>query len=329
MKALAYSQAHALADFAIREMEVPRPTLRPHDVLVEVRAISTNPVDYKKRATLSGSGGRPVILGWDAAGVVVEVGPEARGFSKGDEVYGAGDITRDGSYAELLAIDSRLIAKKPRTLSFAQAAALPLTSLTAWEGLLESGLAARAGSVLVIGGAGGVGSIATQLLKKKTDARVLVTASRPETIAWCKDMGADDVLDHRQDLAAELKRVGVPEVDLAFCTLKPDAYMKTLGTIVRPFGAVCTIDNRPVVDVMPLMDKSISLHWELMYTKSLFGYRMETQGEILSRVAEMVDAGELRTTANLTREGFSAEHIRFAHEQAESGRAIGKIVIAF
>lgn len=205
MRALAYVRAHGLKDFAIEEMELPSPQPRPHDLVVEVRAFSTNPVDYKVRSSRSGTADAPVVLGWDGAGLVTTLGSEAKGFSVGDEVYFAGDLARPGPYAEQVAVDARLVARKPTRLDFAEAAALPLTSLTAWEALVDRG---AAGSVLVIGGADGVGSIAIQLLKAAMPVHVIATASRPETAAWCRELGADHVIDHRRDLGPQLEELG-------------------------------------------------------------------------------------------------------------------------
>jgi zinc-binding alcohol dehydrogenase family protein len=325
MKALAYVHAHALADFAIREVDIPAPAPRPHDLVVDVRAFSANPVDYKVRTSRSGTPESPIVLGWDGAGVVTSVGAEARGFAVGDEVYFAGDLTRAGTYAEQVAVDSRLVARKPATLDFARAAALPLTSLTAWEGLVDRGVS---GTVLVIGGAGGVGSTAIQLLKTATSARVVATASRPETIAWCRELGADDVIDHRRVLDEQLAAIGLREVDVVFSTSHTDAQLPQITAVLRPFGHLVLIDDPPTFDIAPLKRKSLTISWELMFTKSLYGHRLESQGEILARVAALVDSGKLRSTLRTHLHGFSAENVRTAHQLLEAGTAIGKIVIS-
>lgn len=330
MKALVYIQAHKIENFSIREMEVPKPELKPYDVLVEVKAFSINPVDVKVRASRNAGDNQPVILGWDMAGVVREIGSEVRNFKIGDEVYGAGDISRAGSYSEFCAIDSRIIAKKPRALSFTQAAALPLTALTAWEALIarpEMNLNNPKATVLIIGGAGGVGSIATQLLKAKTKARVFVTASRPETIEWCLKMGADGIVDHRKDIASELQRQGVEQVDAVFSTTHSDSYMEAFGKIIRPFGHLALIDDPKVFDIVSLKRKAISVHWELMFTKTLFGFDLESQGEILKEVAGFVDEGRIKTTVNVILKGATEDHVKYAHELLEKGTSIGKLVI--
>lgn len=316
MKALAFTKPHAFDAFAITEHELPRPTLRPDDILVDVRAFSANPVDYKVRSSRTADA--PVVLGWDGAGVVVEVGPAARGFAVGDEVYFAGDLTRAGTYAELVAVDARLVATKPRSLSFAEAAALPLTSLTAWEALIDHG--AR-GTVLVVGGAGGVGSMAIQLLAT-TDAKIVATASRPETTAWCKELGAHEVIDHRKPLAAQVR-----DVDFVFGTTHTAELLPQLVEVLRPFGALALIDDPPALDIVPLKRKALTVHWELMFTKSLYGVELASQGEILAKIAALVDAGRVRSTLRTKLAGFTAENVRHAHALLESGTAIGKIVV--
>lgn len=227
MKALAYRTAHALADFAIEEVDLPLPELKEGDVLVRVRAFSVNPVDTKVRASRSAAeGSRGVVLGWDGAGVIEKVGSAVAGFKPGDEVFYAGALMRDGSNAEYQAVDHRIVAPKPANLGFAEAAALPLTSLTAWEAMLEGGIEFTPQTkVLVIGGAGGVGSMAIQILKAATPARVFATASRPETMAWCERLGADHILNHHNDLSDELARYGVEPgtLDVVFGRPSPGA----------------------------------------------------------------------------------------------------------
>ncbi|WP_413560773.1 zinc-binding alcohol dehydrogenase family protein [Bdellovibrio sp. HCB209] len=329
MKALGYDKAHSVADFQIKELELPQPELRPLDVLVDVKAFSVNPVDYKIRISRSGKDGQPVVLGWDVAGVISAIGSGVKKFEVGDEVYGAGDLTRPGSYAEQVAIDSRVIALKPKTIDFAEAAALPLTSLTAWEAMIsrsEMNLN-EASHVLIIGGAGGVGSIAIQLLKSLTKAKVIVTASREDSVKWVKSMGADYVIDYRKDLDRELNEIGIKEVDAVFGTNHTEKYLSQLSKIIRPFGHLALIDDPAIFDVVSFKARSISVHWELMFTKTLFGYKLETQGEILSEVARLVDEGKVKTTMTSRFNGASVDNIKKAHEILESGSSIGKIVV--
>ncbi len=328
MKAIATSYDPSTKNYSFRQVELPRPELRPDDVLVEVRAFATNPADFKVAAG-RGRGPEPLIVGWDFAGVVIERGARATGFEIGDEVYGAGDISRPGSYAELVAVDSRVIAKKPGTLSFAEAAALPLTSLTAWEALIgrpELGLD-QPSTVLLIGGAGGVGSVAIQLLKARTQARVIATASRPESIAWVKKLGADHTIDHHQDLAGQLEALGIHAVDAVLSTAHSDRLLPAINAILRPFGNLSLIDDPSVLDITALKRKAISVHWELMFTKTLYGFELESQGRILSEVAALVDAGKLRSTLGTRLIGATPEHLLQAQQTTTLGQAIGKTVI--
>jgi len=327
MKAFVYEQAHALDAFAIMARDVADPVIGPKDLLVSVKAFAFNPVDYKIRQSRSGDATAPVILGWDAAGVVEAVGAEVEGFVPGDEVYYAGELTRAGSYAEKQAVDYRLVAKKPKSLGFADAAALPLTALTAYEALLERGVAYGTESrALIIGGAGGVGSAAIQLLKALTPATVIATATRPETIAWVEAMGADHVIG--RDLKAELARIGIPSVDVVFATTHTLEYMPILPDIIRPFGHLMVIDDPEALDIRHLKLKALSVHWELMFTKSLQGYRLESQGAILREVAELVDAGKMKTTRT-TLLPADAGKLGEVHAALEAGTAVGKMVMVW
>jgi NADPH:quinone reductase len=330
MKAIGYIEPHLLDQFALREFTLGEPKLNPTDLLVRIRAVSINPVDYKVRQSRRAGGTEPVILGWDASGVVEKVGSQATGFNVGDKVYYAGDLNRNGSNAELQAVDYRLVALKPKTLSFAEAASLPLTSLTAWEALFERGFVFNGQTnVLIIGGAGGVGSIAIQLLKAETPARVLATASRPDTIEWVKSMGADVVLNHKLPLADEIKKAGCPNVDIVFSTTHTKDYLKIIPDLLRPFGSLCLIDDPEVLDVASFKSKALSVHWEFMFAKSLFGYRMESQGAILKQVAQLADGGKLRPTISETFTGLTVENFKQAHTLIEQGKSIGKTVIEF
>ena len=338
MKALAYRNAHALDAFSIAETEVPLPDIGPDDLLVRVRAISVNPVDYKIRSSRSWNEkeGRPVILGWDVAGTVDKVGGAVAGFQPGDEVYYAGALLRDGGNAEYQAVDHRIVALKPKNLGFPEAAALPLTMVTAWEALLERRMIeyTKESKVLVIGGAGGVGSAAIQLLKAKASIPaplVIATASRPETETWCKQMGADLVVNHRNPLTDELKTLGVVPgtLDVVFGTTQSAQYLKTIPDLLRPFGHFCLIDDPGSLDIVGFKRKSISVHWEWMFAKTLFGYRKESQGRILNEVTRLVEAGKVKTTANRVLRGFSASALKEAHTLLEAGTAVGKIVIDF
>jgi len=327
--ALVYEKAHSLADFQIKLAAVPVPQPGDDDLLVRVRAISINPVDGKIRSHRDGTAEHPVILGWDAAGEVAAMGAKVRGFKVGDKVYYAGDLTRPGCYAEYHAVDFRIAARMPKTLSFAQAAALPLTSLTAWEGLFEKMRVQdlKNPTVLVWGGAGGVGSIVIQLLKARTKAVVVATASRPESSAWCTKLGADVVIDHKGDVQTQLQAVGISSVDAVFSTTASDISKLTAPKILRPFGQYLLIDDAKGIDTNAFHSKALSIHVELMFTKSRFGYRLTSQGKILALVAKLVDQGKIRSTLTTTLKGLTPESIKTAHTMQESAATIGKTVV--
>ncbi|MET0899194.1 MAG: zinc-binding alcohol dehydrogenase family protein [Mycobacterium sp.] len=311
---------------ALLDVQVPLPALRPHDLLVQVGAVSVNPVDVKQRKSLPTSS-EPTILGFDAAGVVAAVGPEVTAYAVGDEVFYAGDITRQGSNAQFQAVDERIVGRKPQSLSYQDSAALPLTAITAWEALFERfGLTAEStGDLLVLGGAGGVGSIMIQLAKALTKVRVIATASRDDSRDWALQMGADDVIDHH-DLQTQTRTIAPGGVDYLFSPHSA-GNIETFAEIVRPFGHITAIDEPPGLDLLPLKAKSIAWHWELMFTRSLSGYDMIGQQNLLNDVAAMVDAGALRSTVTNVIGDFTAAGIREAHRQVESGRMVGKVVI--
>ena len=309
------------------DVEAPVPALRPRDVLVRVQAVSVNPVDVKSRARLPHRD-TPRILGFDAAGVVEAVGPEVSTLGVGDEVWYAGDITRPGSNAELQAVDERIVAERPGTLSFAQAAALPLTTITAWECLFDRLRLTEhsAGSLLVLGGAGGVGSIMIQLAKLLTGTRVIATASREASRDWVGGLGADAVIDHH-DLVDGARRAAPDGVEWLF-SAHSAGNVDAFAEIMVPFGEIVAIDDPEGLDLIALKSKSIAWHWELMFTRSMFETEdMLEQKHLLARVAGLVDAGRIRTTVSETIEDFSAAGLRRAHALVESGRVTGKVVV--
>ncbi|MBN6034035.1 zinc-binding dehydrogenase [Amycolatopsis sp. 195334CR] len=324
MKALTYEKAHTLDAFAIELTEVAEPRLRDGDLLVEVRAIGINPGEATIRQTRSAEPGGQVILGWEFAGVVVAAG--ATGFAVGDRVMGTGDFTRDGCWAERVAVDHRVVAKIPDRLAFTEAASLPIGVLTAWESLFRDRDALPAGvdRVLVIGGAGGVGSMATQLLKATTPAFVISTASRPESRKWATAMGADLVVDHRGDLAGQLHAAGIDHVDLVFSTSGTSGHLGAIAEVLRPFGHLAASDLAEPFDPGALTGKSLSLHSEMVFRA---GGDVGSQGRILARAADDVAAGRLRPIVTTTLDGLTAETMKTAHALAESGRTIGKTVI--
>jgi NADPH2:quinone reductase len=316
------------------DLTVPKPAPSERELLVEVKAISVNPVDYKVRARPDPSAALPRILGWDAAGVVREVGPGVRLFKPGDEVYYAGSIHKPGANSEFHVVDERIVGRKPRNLGFAAAAAMPLTTLTAWEGLFDRlGISPSGGdsgkTVLLIGAAGGVGSIAIQLAKKLAGLRVVATASRPESSRWVKELGADAVIDHTGDLAAQMKATGVAEADYIFCLTDATPYFPRFAPVVRPQGKLCLIVSMSEpVQLTPLMQKNVSIHWEFMFTRSLFQTPdMQRQHEILEAAAALIDSGTLHTTLAESLGSINAANLRRAHELLERGRTIGKLVL--
>ncbi|KMO76750.1 zinc-binding alcohol dehydrogenase family protein [Mycolicibacterium chlorophenolicum] len=326
MTAIGAFAADSLDD-SLRDVTVDVPELRPRDVLVRVHAVSVNPVDVKQRAALTKSG-RPKILGYDAAGVVEAVGPDVTTLSVGDEVWYAGDITRPGSNAELQAVDERIVSRKPQSLSFADAAALPLTTITAWESLFDRfGLTSEStGDLLVLGGAGGVGSIMIQLAKALTGVRVIATASRDESRKWAQQMGADLVVNHHHLRDETLAAVpgGVEYLFSPHSAGNIDDY----EAIVRPFGHITAIDEPEGLELVGLKAKSIAWHWELMFTRAMFETPdMIEQQRLLARTAELVDQGTLRTTVTTTINDFSAAGLIEAHRDVESGRMTGKVVV--
>jgi zinc-binding alcohol dehydrogenase family protein len=311
---------------AVQDIEVAIPELRPHDVLVRVHAVSVNPVDIKRRGSLSPSA-TPVILGFDAAGVIEAVGPEVSTLAVGDEVWYAGDVSRPGTNAQWHAVDERIVARKPKSLSFKDAAALPLTTITAWESLFERfGLGADSrGDLVVLGAAGGVGSAMIQLAKELTGVRVIATASREDSRRWALGLGADVVINHH-DLRAQALEVAPDGVDYVFSPHSA-GNIETYAAITRPFGHITAIDEPEGLDLVPLKAKSIAWHWELMFTRALFSYDMITQQRLLTAAADLVDRGALRSTISTAIDDFSAAGLREAHRLVESGRMIGKVVV--
>lgn len=332
MKAIAFTQ-HGLPiedPKALMDMDLPKPTPGPRDLLVEVRAVSVNPVDTKIRAGSAAT--EPKLVGWDAVGVVREVGSDVTLFQPGDEVFYAGSIVRPGSYSEFHLVDERIVGHKPKSLNNAHAAALPLTSITAWE-LLFDRLGVQEGggegeSLLIIGAAGGVGSILVQLARQLTKMTVIGTASRSETQDWIKQLGAHHVIDHSQPLVAQLEQIGVGQVTHVASLTHTDSHFTQLIEALRPQGRLALIDDPKTLDVMPMKRKSLSLHWELMFTRSLFETPdMIKQHELLNRVSALVDEGVLKTTLGEHFGVINAENMRRAHAVIESGKARGKIVL--
>ncbi|OMQ22401.1 zinc-binding alcohol dehydrogenase family protein [Serratia oryzae] len=316
------------------EIAPEQPTPGQYDLLVEVKAVSVNPVDTKVHANLQKNGlQQPRILGWDASGVVLAVGSSVTGFKPGDEVWYAGDITRPGSNSTQQLIDSRITAHKPRTLNWAEAAAMPLTALTAWEALFEHLKiqdAAAGKTLLIIGGAGGVGSLAIPLAAQRSKVKVIATASRPESAAWCRERGAELVVDYR-DLQANLAKEGIKHVDYILCLNDTDGHWPAISELIAPLGDICTIvENTQPLDQNALKLKSAALHWEFMFTRSMFTTPdIAEQGEILKQMAQLLDAGQLKTTLSETLHGLTVETVAAAHAKLLEGHMQGKLVIVY
>jgi zinc-binding alcohol dehydrogenase family protein len=332
MKAIVYAQAGLPIDDpnALYDTDMPVPTPGPRDLLVRIDAIAVNPVDSKLRLGVPPSG--PRILGWDAAGTVEAVGSDVEQFQPGDKVWYAGDITRPGSYAEYGLVDERIASRRPATLGAADAAALPLTAITAWELLFDRLKVAERGgagqNLLVIGAGGGVGSILVQLARKLTALTVIGTASRPQTQAWVAELGAHHVIDHRRPLRPQLTGVGIEHVDHVISLTHTDTYYAQIVDVLKPQGQLALIDDPNTLDAMPLKRKSISLHWEFMFTRSMFRTPdMDRQHALLARVAALIDDGVLKSTVGEHLGKIDAANLRRAHALLEAGRAKGKIVL--
>ncbi len=340
MKAVGYKVPLTIEDpEALLDIDIPKPVARDRDLLVQVNAISVNPVDTKQRKSAKPDAGQEYkVLGWDCAGVVVGVGKLTSLFKKGDEVYYAGCIARQGANAEYHTVDERIVAHKPKSLTFAQAAALPLTSLTAWEILFDRfGMeprrigynAARKGSILIIGAAGGVGSILIQLARHLTPLTVVATASRSETTEWCQQLGAHYVIDHHRDIRTQMQELGLGEVEYIALLSATDTHYPGIAELLAPQGKIAIIDDpQKPVDARPLKRKSGSICWEFMFTRSYFETSdILRQHDSLTEVAKLIDLGTLRTTMTQNYGTINALNLRMAHAWLESGRSIGKIVL--
>lgn len=331
MKAIGYQHARPIAEAeALMDIEVPKPIASGRDLLVKVEAVSVNPVDTKIRGRKAAEpkSGEYKILGWDAVGTVVQIGDACSGFNTGDRVWYAGDLTRPGSNAEFQLVDERIVSKAPNSLSNAEAAALPLTALTAWELLFDrlNVDAGEAKTMLVIGAAGGVGSILVQLAKQLTKLQVIATASRPETTAWLQALGADKVIDHRNPLSEGIGEENC--MDYVVSLNGTDQHLAEVVKVIKPQGKFGLIDDPLELNIHPFKQKSISLHWEFMYTRSMFETEdMIEQQKILASVANLIDNGQIKTTMSAQFGLINAKNLKRAHELIESHTAKGKIVL--
>ena len=336
MRAVVFKKSLPITDpDALVDVQLPRPKPDGRDLLVKVEAVSVNPVDTKVRRGGDPAGGMRV-LGWDAAGTVEAAGPEATLFKAGDAVFYAGSVARPGANSQYHLVDERIVGPKPSSLGFAQAAALPLTAITAWELLLDRigvkrGDAADRRSLLVVGGAGGVGSMAIQIARQLTGLAVIATASRPETQAWVRELGAHHVIDHTQPFAPQLAGLGFPAVDIVLALTGTAQNAGQIGEVIAPEGHLGLIEGAAALkafDTAPLFNKSVGVHLEMMFTRAMFGTpSMIGQHRLLTEIASLVDCGAIRTTLRQIVGPIDAAHLKQAHALVESGKAIGKVVL--
>lgn len=342
MKAIGYLTPQDITqNDALIDIEIATPQATGHDLLVKVQAISVNPVDAKIRANVAPNGGEYKILGWDAVGEVIATGSDVSLFEVGDLVWYAGDLTRHGSNAEYQLVDERIVGKKPTSHSNAEAAALPLTAITAWELLFDrlgftpllssstTDTPDQSTSILIVGAAGGVGSILTQLAAKLTHATVIGTASRVESQSWVKTLGADHVINHYEPLLPQLKALGLNQVTHVISLTQTDQHFNQLVEALAPQGKLALIDDpQKPIDIKMLKQKSLSLHCEFMYTRSMFKtWDMQKQHDLLTHVATLIDNGVLRTTVGEHFGKINAHNLKRAHQHIESQKAVGKIVL--
>jgi NADPH:quinone reductase len=333
MRAVGYQESLPIdAPAALVDIDQAKPVPTGRDLLVQVHAVSVNPVDAKVRKRAKAEAGEWKILGYDAAGVVTGVGPEATLFQPGDAVFYAGDMTRQGTNAELHLVDERIVGHKPKSLDWAQAAALPLTAITAWEALFDRLDVAKpvpgGKAILIIGGGGGVSSIAIQLARQLTELTVIATASRPQTRSWVQDLGAHHVIDHSEPLAGQIAALGIGAPGFVFSTTNTGQHVGDIVELIAPQGRFGLIDDPATLDIVPFKRKAVSVHWELMFTRPMFQTPdMDAQGKLLNEVSRLVDSGTLRTTLGENFGPINATNLRRAHALIESGEARGKIVL--
>ncbi len=334
MKAVGYKQAGALdRTESLVDIELDKPAPTSRDILVKVEAVSVNPVDCKIRKSMSPPEGSWKVLGWDAAGTIEAVGDGVKDFKVGDAVFYAGSLVRQGANVEYHLVDERIVGRRPATVSDVEAAALPLTAITSWEMMFDrldvgKAVPGAANAILVIGGAGGVGSITIQLARALTDLTVIATASRPETVEWVKQLGAHHVIDHRKPLAEQVKALGIGAPAFVFSTNETKSQLSEIIELIAPQGRLGLIDDPDSLDIMGFKRKSVSVHQEFMFTRSMYGTTdMEEQGKLLTKVADLIDSGAIKTTVTEVLRPINAENLKKAHATLESGRAKGKIVL--
>ena len=338
MKAIGYSQSLAIGEpLSLIDIELPQPTASGFDLLVRVKSIAVNPVDCKIRQNVEPENGEHKVLGWDAVGEVVAIGASVSNFKPGDMVFYAGDLNRQGSNAEYQIVDERIVGKKPKSLSASEAAALPLTAITAWELLFERlGIASQQPDssersndvILIVGAAGGVGSVLVQLASTLTGATVIGTASRTSSTEWVKKLGADHVIDHTKSLPEQIEQLNIGQVTHVASLTHTDSYLESYVELLAPMGKIALIDDPKAIDISKLKQKSLSLHWEFMFTRSMFETKdMNKQHQLLNKISELVDQGYIQTTIGQNLGAINAENLKRAHGFIESGKSIGKVVL--
>lgn len=338
MKAIGYSQSLSIGEpLSLIDIELPQPKASGFDLLVRVKSIAVNPVDCKIRQNVEPESGQHKVLGWDAVGEVVAIGASVSNFKPGDMVFYAGDLNRQGSNAEYQLVDERIVGKKPKSLSESEAAALPLTAITAWELLFERlGITSQQPDspersndvILIVGAAGGVGSVLVQLASTLTGATVIGTASRTSSTNWVKKLGADHVIDHTKPLPEQIEQLNIGQVTHVASLTHTDSYLESYVELLAPMGKIALIDDPKAIDISKLKQKSLSLHWEFMFTRSMFETKdMNKQHQLLNKVSELVDQGYIHTTMGQNLGVINAENLKTAHEFIESGKSIGKIVL--
>jgi zinc-binding alcohol dehydrogenase family protein len=338
MKAIGYTQSLPISDpQSLLDIELPQPTASGHDLLVKVSAIAVNPVDYKIRQNVAPTEGEYKVIGWDAVGEVIAIGDHVSHFKPGDKVFYAGDLTRQGSNAEYQLVDERIVGHQPKSISDSESAALPLTAITAWELLFERlAIAQQApGSqeksndiILIVGAAGGVGSILIQLAKVLTGAVIIGTASRESSKTWVEKLGADYIIDHTKPLKAQIDALDIGQVTHVASLTHTDMYLESYVDLLTPMGKLALIDDPESLDIIKLKRKCISFHWEFMFTRSMFTTSdIIEQHHLLNRVSELIDQGYVKTTVGKNLGTINAANLRAAHRELESGKSIGKIVL--
>lgn len=329
MKALIYRKKNTIENFAITLSEVPDPVPGDSDILVSVKAIGINPGEAQFRRTIDPPEGGYMILGYEFSGIVSGFGKSVKGFAIGDRVFGLGDPRRYGCYAQLIAVDYRNVAKFPSTLPFSDAAALPLLTFTAWQSIfrIANQLPEDVRSVMVIGAAGGVGSMALQLLKAKTNVKILATASRQESAEWSKKMGADDVLDHKKDILQQLKNRGFDTVDMIFSVNGLKESISWIPEVIRPYGYLSLVDLKDAVDLSKLMGKSVTVFMETVFTRVVYEYQYELIDHVLNELLSLMEKGKISSPMNTVLKGLTEANIKTAHNLLEEGSSVGKIVL--